>query len=334
MFSKNITEICGREAIVAENLGDYSLSDTLECGQCFRYLKLSPSEEGIVNSVGEKYAGYVEYMTVVGEKMLFVGQRNKSELIFYGVNEREFDEICVPYFALDVDYEKIKNDVKAHTDSEFLKSAADASGGIRILRQDPWETLFSFIISQNNNIPRIKGIIRKISVAYGKNLAEIIGISKCPKRCLELCKNGERLNAVDCASCGACYSFPSASSVAEAPEKLLDSKPGFRYKYLTDAAVKVCSGDIDFEKIKKESSYEFTISELMKINGVGEKVASCTSLFAFSNLEAFPVDVWMKRAINEYFNGTLDSKTLGDYAGVAQQYIFHYIRIINSKVNA
>ena len=333
MFFKNITEICGREAVIAENLGNYSLSDTLECGQCFRYVKLSPNEEGRVNSVGEKYEGYVEYMTVVGEKILFVGQRNKTELIFYGVTEREFDEVCVPYFALDEDYEKIREDVKAHTDSEFLIAAADASGGIRILRQEPWETLFSFIISQNNNIPRIKGIIRKISVAYGANLAELSGISKCPKQCLEMCKNGDKLDTDACLSCGACYSFPSANAVTKAPELLLDSHPGFRYKYLTDAAQKVCSGEIDFEKIKKANSYEFTVSELMKIKGVGEKVASCTSLFAFSNLEAFPVDVWMKRAIDEYFGGTLDSKTLGDYAGVAQQYIFHYIRILNSKVD-
>ena len=99
-------------------------------------------------------------------------------------------------------------------------------------------------------------------------------------------------------------------------------------KYLVDAAEKVVLGEISFDEIIKKSSYDFTLSELMKIKGVGEKVASCTSLFAFSNLEAFPIDVWMKRAIDEYFGGNLDYKALGAYAGVAQQYIFHYIRQI------
>ena len=96
-------------------------------------------------------------------------------------------------------------------------------------------------------------------------------------------------------------------------------------------AEKVVSGAINFEKISNENSYEFTVSELMKVKGVGEKVASCTSLFAFSNLEAFPIDVWMKRAIDEYFDGNLDPKTLGKYAGVAPQYIFHYIRNLKDE---
>jgi len=265
-------------------------------------------------------------MTVVGDKLIFVGQRSRDELIFYGVSEREFDNICVPYFALDVDYEKIKNDVLAHTDSDFLKMAAESASGIRILKQEPWETLFSFIISQNNNIPRIKKIIRAISAAYGENLAEKRGLSECPKKCLKCEMNGEKLDTGACLECGACYTFPTACAVYENPELLLPSHPGFRYKYLVDAAEKVILGEISFDKIIKKSSYDFTVSELMKIKGVGEKVASCTSLFAFSNLEAFPIDVWMRRAIDEYFDGNLDYKALGEYAGVAQQYIFHYIR--------
>ena len=332
MFNKLHTNIFGRDAVIAEGLVNYSLEDTLECGQCFRFLKLSPSESGEENEIGKAYPGYVEYMTVVGEKMLFIGQRNTSELIFFGVSEREFDEICVPYFALDEDYERIKSDILKNTDSEFLKNAAECAGGIRILRQDPWEALFSFIISQNNNIPRIKKIIRAISLSYGKNLAEDIGISACPKKCLELRQTGEKLDTDACLSCGACYTFPTADAVCESPELLLPSHPGFRFKYLVDAAEKVNCGKVNIQEIKEKSSYEFTVSELMKIKGVGEKVASCTSLFAFSNLEAFPIDVWMKRAIDEYFDGKLDPKTLGKYAGVAQQYIFHYIRKLSDTV--
>ena len=329
MFTKKAIKICSREAILVEGLGNYSLADTLECGQCFRFVKLSPSETGECNEVGAEYPGYTEYMTIVGKTLIFVGQRSRNELIFYGVTDREFEDVCVPYFALDVDYEKIKNDVLSHTDSPFLKEAAEAASGIRILKQEPWETLFSFIISQNNNIPRIKKIIRAIALAYGDNLAEARGLSQCPKAACQSVKNGERLNTDACLECGACYTFPSAEAVYEDPERLLPSHPGFRYKYLTDAALKVVNGDISFDEIIKKSSYDFTLSELMKVKGVGEKVASCTSLFAFSNLEAFPIDVWMKRAIDEYFDGMLDHKALGKYAGVAQQYIFHYIRQLN-----
>ena len=117
------------------------------------------------------------------------------------------------------------------------------------------------------------------------------------------------------------------------PEGLLPSKPGFRYKYLVDAAAKVSNGEINLKEIEAAASYEVTLTELKKILGVGDKVASCAALFGFANLEAFPIDVWMKRAIDEYFDGKLDPVTLGPYAGVAQQYIFHYIRNLSEKGN-
>ncbi len=321
MFIKKRINKSGTDSILITGLKNYSLADTLECGQCFRYVKLS--EDGADTDI---------YMTVVKNRLIFVGQRCRDELIFFGMDDMGFEEICVPYFALDTDYEEIKKDILRNTDSEFLKNAANTADGIRILRQEAWETLFSFIISQNNNIPRIKGIIRKISSAYGENLALREGISVCPKEAHGLCKSGEVLNTDACAECGMCYTFPSAEAVAAEPEKLLPSHPGFRYKYLLDAAQRIVDRSVNLEEIFKKHSYEYTLSELQKIKGVGEKVASCTSLFAFSNLEAFPIDVWMKRAIDEYFDGKLDVKALGAYAGVAQQYIFHYIRILNSKV--
>ncbi len=324
MFTKKIANIRGREAILVTGLNNYSLTDTLECGQCFRFVKLS-SDSDIQNEY------FVEYMTVVRDRLIFVAQRNCDELIFFGVDDDTFERICVPYFALDTDYDAIKNDILSHTDSKFLISAANAASGIRILRQEPWETLFSFIISQNNNIPRIKGIIRNIALRYGENLAQAEELSVCPIICGGCLKNGEKLDTGKCMECGICYSFPTAQAVAASPELLLDSHPGFRYKYLVDAALKVSYGEVDLEDIMSKHSYDYTLEQLQKIKGVGEKVASCTSLFAFSNLEAFPIDVWMKRAIDEYFDGKLDSKSLGDYAGVAQQYIFHYIRQLNSK---
>ena len=93
-----------------------------------------------------------------------------------------------------------------------------------------------------------------------------------------------------------------------------------------DAAEKVSSGSVKLDEIAEKKNYEYTLEKLKEIKGVGDKVASCVALFGFENLDAFPVDVWMKRAIDEYFEGSLDHKALGNYAGVAQQYIFHYIR--------
>lgn len=328
MFTKKMINFDGREALLIEGLEDYSLVDTFECGQCFRHVRLTPDSEARCSPIAGESEYYVEYMTVVGERLVFVGQRNRSELIFFGVGEDDFDELA-EYFALKTDYGMIREDILSRTDSEFLINATSCAAGIRILRQDPWETLFSFIISQNNNIPRIMGIIRKISLQYGKNLASSLGA--CPIECGGFCKGSGEFNTDKCLSCGACYTFPSASAVAKSPEGLLESRPGFRYKYLVDAAEKVLSGEVNLDEIYERHSYEYTLEQLQKIKGVGEKVASCASLFAFSNLNAFPIDVWMRRAIDEYFDGKLDPKTLGDYAGVAQQYIFHYIRALSKQ---
>ena len=309
MFYKTEKHSDGYQIITVGGLGYYSLRDTFECGQCFRY-ELIKDEDG-----------YIEYMTVTQDMIIRVGQKNAGELIFYDISEEDFLKVAVSYFSLETDYEKIRADIVARTDSEWLKNAAECAKGIAILKQDPWETVFSFIISQNNNIPRIRKIIKKISAEYGVNICLQNGLKKCPINkinvppCEEFCKN-----------CGACYTFPSANQVNEKPDKLLSSNPGFRYKYLCDAAKKVDTGEVNLDMIASARSYEHTKSSLMQIKGVGEKVASCAALFGFSNLEAFPIDVWMKRAIDEYFGGHLDPATLGRYAGVAQQYIFHYIR--------
>ncbi len=304
-----------RDAIVADTGGAYSLYDTLECGQCFRH-RIVKNENG-----------YREYMIPAGEKLFFVGQKSLGELIFYGISDEEFEEFAVPFFSLDTDYEKIKEDIRKRTDSEWLIQAIDTAGGIVILKQDPWEALFSFIISQNNNIPRIKKIIAEISAAYGDNLCLQNNVKKCPLSKIEGDPCHEK-----CKSCGACYSFPKPLAVYLEPEKLLPSRPGFRYKYLLDAARKVATKETNLEMIAAARSYTYTLSELKKILGVGDKVASCAALFGFGNLEAFPIDVWMRRAIDAYFDGKLSPESLGRYAGVAQQYIFHYIRLIENKV--
>ncbi len=311
-FSIRRENIKGRDAVIVSGLGHMDLTDTLECGQAFRY--------ELTHRDGE----YAEYITVAFGRLITVGQERAGELIFYGETEESIEEL-VRYFALDLDYEWIKDFIISKTDSEWMKRAAECSKGIHILRQEPWEALFSFIISQNNNIPRIRKIIRKMAVEYGENLAIKQRLTYCPKG---LCHNPDE-NV--CKGCGICYSFPTAEAVAREPEKLLSSNPGFRYKYLVDAANRVNRGESDLERIRNAESFEDIMQELKKILGVGDKVASCVALFGMSRLEAFPIDVWMKRAIDEYFSGSLDYRAFGDFAGVAQQYIFHYIRNLEGK---
>ena len=313
-FSKENKIIDDRNALVVKIPGSYSLDDTFLCGQCFRYEEIKRQD------------GYVEYFTVIGNTLVFVGQKEKGELIFFDTDEETFDKVIRPYFDLDTDYREIKEALIESFESDFFTEAANSADGIAILKQDAWETICSFIISQNNNIPRIRKIVREISSAYGVNLALQNDLKYCP-----ISKNCEKPSEEKCKACGRCFSFPSAEMILKSPELLLPSKPGFRYKYILDAAEKIASSEVDIDKIREAASYETTVSELSKILGVGLKVASCAALFGFYNLDAFPIDVWMKRAIDEYFGGELDHKKFGKYAGVAQQYIFHYIRNLKSE---
>lgn len=314
MFSKKNELYRGREATVISGLGNYSLRDTLECGQAFRYERVCDED------------GYVEYLTVAYGKIISVGQRQPGELIFFGKWSEEYEKILTDYFALDQDYDEIRLDILSRTDSKWLTAAAESAKGVVILRQEPWETLFSFIVSQNNNIPRIRKIIRSVCAEYGENLAVREGLDACP-----VGKCDGKPSEEKCRGCGICFGFPTAEEILEKPEGLLPSHPGFRYKYLIDAAERVSRGDVSLSDVKSKASYDYTVTELKRILGVGDKVASCVALFGFGNLEAFPIDVWMKRAIDEYFDGKLDPKTLGSYAGVAQQYIFHYIRNLEGE---
>ena len=308
-------ELRGEEVTVIGGLGEIDLTDTLECGQAFRYEETARDD------------GYVEYLTVVGRSLLRIGQRRRGELIFFG-DEETAKTVVLPYFNADTDFDAVRVDILSRTNSAVMAEAASASRGIVILKQEPWETLFSFIISQNNNIPRIRKIIRMICGEYGENLAVRGELKKCPTGRI----NGTPCHE-NCKECGICYTFPTAEEVLARPEGLLPSHPGFRYRYLLDAAERVHSGDISLEGIAKEHSYAYTLSELKRIVGVGDKVASCVALFGFGNLEAFPIDVWIRRAIDTYFDGRLSAEELGPYAGVAQQYIFHYIRNTETKEN-
>ena len=320
MFSKKEIKVFGKQAIYVTLPFPYDLKSTMECGQCFRYWEIPAAELS-----GEELIS--EYIIPIGNSVARVGQRVFGELLFFEASEEEFENCFRSFFSLDTDFGKIKEDIISKTSSEWLVCAAEASAGIAILKQDEWESVFSFIVSQNNNIPRIRKIIRELCAAYGENLAE---------GRFDICPIGLREGkpcSENCSGCGICYSFPTAEAVAQNPEKMLPSKPGFRYKYLLDAAEAVTSGRVNLSMIAAARSYTHTVECLKAIKGVGDKVASCSALFGFGNLEAFPVDVWMRRAIDTYFGGSLSPESLGRYAGVAQQYIFNYIRNIEENSN-
>ena len=164
-------------------------------------------------------------------------------------------------------------------------------------------------MSQNNNIPRIKKIIAALSEEYGEKFEYKSG-------------DGESKTF---------YSFPTAEALARAGEEALYAlRTGFRAKYIYDAARKVAEGELDLGSIAKLPTSE-AAAELMKIKGVGLKVASCVLLFGFGRTEAFPVDVWVRRVLDKYYPDGLDTTALGRYAGIAQQYLFYYERYINGN---
>lgn len=263
------------ENIIIEELENFVLEQTLDCGQAFRWQQIDQNT----------------WSGVAFGRELKLGVYNGS-LTLFNVSIDEFELVWKKYFDLERDYKSIIASLSAN---EILKTAATYASGIRILNQDPWETLCSFIISQNNNIPRIKGIINRLCENFGEKIGE---------------------NA---------YSFPSAEKVASLSlDDLSVLKSGFRAKYILDAAKKVAEGQINLEELKK-SDIDSAREKLTTIYGVGAKVADCTLLFGLGFIDAFPKDVWIKRAMEHLFDGQLPECAKG-YAGIAQQYIFHYAR--------
>lgn len=261
-------------------LSNFALLDTLDCGQAFRWKQIS--ENCFVGLAYNKFLK-VEF--------------KDDHFIFYNTSLEDFNNIWCQYFDLERNYGEI---ISKLSQNSVLEKASSFADGIRILRQEPWETLCSFIISQNNNIPRIKLIIER------------------------LCENfGEQHES-------GFFTFPSAEILAnKSLEDLAVIRSGFRAKYILDAAKKVASGEIDLEKLK-DLDTDTARTELMKIYGVGEKVADCTLLFGLGHLNAFPKDVWIKKAIEKLFDGNIPDCAKG-YEGISQQYIFHYARI--TKLN-
>ena len=268
--------ISSENFIVIPDVRDLDLEQTLDCGQSFRWEK---QNDGSFSGVA--FGKYVN-ISLDGTDMIIKNAAPDDEKIW-----RE-------YFDLELDYGKIRGDIsKLHP---VLEEAARYAPGIRILRQEPYEALCTFIISQNNNIKRIKGIVARLCESFGDEIDEGV------------------------------YTFPTAERLAGlTPDDLAPLRAGFRNRYIIDSAKKVASGEVDLE-LCKTADYEAARAELMKITGVGVKVADCTLLFGMHRVEAFPVDVWMKRAMEKLFPG-MSANDFGEYAGIAQQYIFHYSRM-------
>ncbi len=246
-----------------------TFTQTLDCGQCFRWNRRADgSWEGVA---GRRYAHITE--------------ENFSRFLT--------DGFWAEYFDADFDYAGLRAEFSRL--DPVLAEAVRYAPDIRILNQDPWEALCSFILSQCNNIKRIKGLVARLCAAFG----EPIG--------------------------GGRHAFPSPEALADAPEAGLRAVGcGYRAPYVSDAARKTASGAVDLKEVRRLPLCEAR-ARLMGIEGVGPKVADCTLLYGLHRLDAFPMDVWMKRIMSALFPGRR-AAWFGPHAGVAQQYLFHYGR--------
>lgn len=259
-----------------EPITDLDLAQTLDCGQSFRWTE-NPDHSFSGVAFGRSVTVRLE----------------NNVLCIEGAGEGD-RALWSDYFDLSLNYGAVREQLSAL--HPVLKEASGYAAGIRILRQEPYEALCTFIISQNNNIKRIKGIVQRLCENFGERLAD------------------------------GSFAFPSAQRMAAlSVEDLAPLRAGFRAKYLIDAARKVSGGEVDLNRCFT-LPYEEARAELMKIKGVGQKVADCTLLFGMHRIEAFPLDVWMKRAMAVCFPG-MSPGDFGAYAGIAQQYIFHYSRM-------
>ena len=280
---------------ILKNYDSFNLKDIFECGQCFRWNK----EED------ESYTG------IFRNNVINVKIENES-VIFDGLCDGDIKEIVTDYFDLERDYKKIKSKL-SKIDANMQKSI-NYGEGIRILNQDLWETIISFIISANNNIPRIKGIIERLSKKYGNKLKW---------------KNKEY------------YTFPTANQLKDVSiEEYRSLGLGFRDIRLFETTQMILNKQVDIENLYSEKNTEKVREELLKLSGVGPKVADCILLFStLKRFEVFPIDVWVRRVMNDLYIKNEDENKVskkqilnlanekyGNLAGIAQQYLFYWRR--------
>ncbi len=297
-------EYNGINIIKLDGVELFDVRKVFDCGQCFRFDEVSNSRHD------------VEFAGVAFGKYISVAQDGGTVYI-YNATLEEYETIWKSFLGLDCDYGEINNNILSLSSSSALSDAVERASGIRILRQDAWEAICSFIISQNNNIPRIKKLVAAISLECGKKV-DLSGME-------------EHLADAHKAHEGNFYSFPSPESLIDLGVAGLTAlKVGFRAKYIFDAASRVSSGEIDLDLIVKMNTVD-AVKYLCSVKGIGPKVASCALLFGFAKLDAFPIDVWIKKVIAKYFDADFDPDSLGQYAGIAQQYLFYYERYLQSQ---
>lgn len=292
--------------------GDFSPEKIAESGQCFRMTR----------------CGENVWQLIAGGKVLFIRAEDAAEDsacetaackaaaqaerqgFCFSAGEAEFHAIWEPYFDLRTDYEVYRN--AARSDDLFLQKAMQYGSGIRVLRQEPWETLISFIISQRRSVPAIRTAVRKLSERFGRE----IRVGETVRRQFGI---GEEQRF---------FAFPTPKALAKASsEEIAACGLGYRTDYVKAAARAVQSCEMDLSAFSELSDEEL-LSELMRLPGVGIKVASCTALFGYHRLRVAPVDVWMQRILDADY-AQFGGKFPQEYtacAGVLQQYLFHYAR--------
>lgn len=265
---------------------NFNIKQIADSGQCFRMNQTAHNTHGLI-----AFNRYIEL------------QQLEDDVIEISCSEKDYELIWKDYFDLEFDYGTIVDRLIDDPD-DFLRKAASYGSGIRILRQDPFETLISFIISQNKNIPSIKSCIERICEAYGERQS-------------------------DSSKGVVYYTFPKPEILADAKkEDLRALKLGYRDEYIIGAARAVASGKIDLNALIACDN-DVAVKSLKSLRGVGDKVANCVSLFGLHHIEAFPIDVWMKRVLSEYYQDKFDPTQYNGYAGIIQQYMFFYIRHIH-----
>lgn len=282
------------QIIIIPNNIPFELKHIFECGQCFRW---NMREDG-------------SYIGVVRKNVIEV-QKNEKEIIIKSLGEDDIKELCNTYFDLNRDYKQIQN--KLSSIDEYLETSIKYGNGIRILHQDLWETIISYIISANNNIPRIKGIIERISAKYGEKI---------------VWKGKEY------------YTFPTIEELSKASiEDLRALGLGFRDKRVYETTRIFYNKKITLEQLENMDDTEKIRERLLELPGVGRKVADCILLFGLNRFEVFPIDVWVNRLMNELYikaedENKIDKTIIQDLAkdkykelaGIAQQYLFFYRR--------
>ncbi|SFB20555.1 N-glycosylase/DNA lyase [Acetitomaculum ruminis DSM 5522] len=266
--------------MVTVKLNDFNLEQIADSGQCFRMNKISDNE----------------YFLIAFGKCLKISALSKDEFAF-DCSKKDFDTIWKDYFDLDTDYSLYKNSVDKN--DIFLQEAIKYGYGIRILRQELWETTISFIISQRKSIPAIKSAIESLSASFGSPIYYKDEVF---------------------------YAFPTPKQLAiSSLEELSKHGLGYRDKYIHQLSNNVSSGEFDLDKAKN-LNYDDAFKFLTSIYGIGTKIANCIALFSLHKIEAFPIDVWIKRILEDEYNNNFDISRYDGYAGILQQYMFYYAR--------